>query len=46
MFDGVAEHGFAERDCFFTKSLIFQFVFFFFSLFLFNDLIHKCLKLC
>ena len=28
MFDGIAEHEVAERDCFFTKLLIFLFVFF------------------
>ena len=30
MFDGIAEHEVAERDCVFTNLLIFLFVFFFF----------------
>ena len=43
MFDGIAEHEVTERevvecDCFFTKLHFF----FFFNLFLFNDLINKC----
>ena len=51
MFDGRAEHEVverevAERDClFFVLRNCLFFYLFLFNLFLFNDLINKCLKL-
>ena len=40
MFDGIAEREVAERDCFFfLRNRLFFYLFFFFNLFIFNNLI-------